>query len=213
MFGPANILHAGEGKTKTEPDFFGGYFANGTYICVREPCFKIHAAWEVKPNTDRFNFKDWPHWLDIDGNCQNEQEQILAETSLVPVTWEENDTCGRVASGRWFIAYSGKESDDVEYMTMDHVISLFEAHDLFGNRWDERKRILFANSPVNLIPINWHLKKERNGRPSSKWLPPDRSYWCDYILRRERVAREFDLKLPKTDNIIGKEIKHKFCKF
>ncbi len=204
---------AQEQGSKQNPDFFGGYFADGEYICVREPCFKIHAAWEVKPNTDRFNFKDWPHWLDIDRNCQNEQEQILAETSLIPVSWENGDACGRVASGRWLIPYSGKETEDVYYMTMDHVISLFEAHDMYGNRWDEAKRVQFANSPMNLVPIDWPLKKARNGRPSSKWLPPDKNYWCEYILRRERVARHFDLELPKADLIVGKEIKHKFCKY
>lgn len=200
-------------KAAPKPDFFGGYFEGEKYKCLREPCFKIHAAWQRKPNSDQFYLADWPHWADLDSNCQNEHEQMLATTSLVPVTWEEGDQCGRVESGKWRIPYSGKEVDDINIMTMDHLISLFEAHDLGANRWPKSKRLEFSNTPMNLVTIDWPLKKQRNGRPSSTWMPPDQSYWCEYILQRERVARYFGLELMEADQIVGKEVKQQFCRF
>lgn len=196
-----------------KPDFFGGYFEDGKYKCLREPCFKIHAAWQRKINTDPFRLKDWPHWADLDNNCQNEHEQMLAKTSLMPVVWEEGDKCGRVESGKWLIPYTGQEVDDINIMTMDHLISLFEAHDLGANRWPKTKRLEFSNTPMNLVPIDWPTKKLRNGRPSSMWMPPDQHYWCEYILQRERVARYFGLELMEADLIVGKEVKQQFCKY
>ena len=70
----------------------GGHFdrQNNTYHCHKEPCFSIHkhakeAYRQADPSTYYrvYNRKDWPHWIDADGDCQNtRQESLLTASKL-----------------------------------------------------------------------------------------------------------------------------------
>ncbi len=72
----------------------GGHFnrKDNTYHCHKEPCFSIHkqaeeAFSQADPSTYSrvYNRKDWPHWIDVDNDCQNTRQELLIATSEAPI--------------------------------------------------------------------------------------------------------------------------------
>ena len=70
---------------------------------------------------------DWRHWIDEDGDCQDARQEVLIEESLTPVTFETDREC-RVASGRWYGAFTGVYTGDPGDLDIDHMVPLKNAH-------------------------------------------------------------------------------------
>jgi len=51
--------------------------------------------------------KDWPHWEDLDADCQNTRAEILIRDSRVLVQFKGEVEC-RVVAGEWFDPYTGQ---------------------------------------------------------------------------------------------------------
>lgn len=74
-----------------------------------------------------YNRKDWPHWVDADGDCQNTRQEILIASSRRPVQFKNSKHC-TVVSGEWVGAYTGKvftKASDVlsSILAIDHESS------------------------------------------------------------------------------------------
>ena len=93
------------------------------------------------PDYDR---GDWKHWVDADGDCQDARQEVLVEESLVSVTYETDREC-RVATGRWYGAFTGVYVEDPSDLDIDHLVPLKNAHLSGGWRWDADKREEYAN--------------------------------------------------------------------
>lgn len=194
-------------------DFVGGYFEDGIYKCYREPCFQLHSNQYPTENNRRFRPKTWVYWLDVDRNCQKEDIQAIVNASLTPVLHEEDNPCLPVKQGRWQDAYSGKVISDVSDITVDWLVSLQEAHLQGGFAWKRNKRALFANMSSNLIVVSKSQKDARAQRSVLEWMPSDKAFWCDYIVKREQVFRQFSLTLSSEEQAFNREIKRLYCKF
>ncbi len=194
-------------------DFMGGYFENGRYKCYTEPCLSIHKDTYPAANNLLFNSDDWPGWRDLDGNCQDEDQQTLASASQTTVSYVDDDECGLVSSGSWRDPYSAKMIDDATAMAVDHRISLPEAHYFGGAGWNRAQRLEFVNSPDNLVAVSKAQKEDRRGQPAYKWMPENQAYWCDYVVHRERVARIFGLLFPDKEAEFNQKIKKLYCKY
>ena len=56
----------------------------------------------VNPSqTTPYNRKDWPHWIDADGDCQNTRQELLIATSKKPVQFKDSKHC-TVIYGEWY---------------------------------------------------------------------------------------------------------------
>lgn len=194
-------------------DFVGGYFDDGEYKCYQEPCFSIHKHSYPSANNIDFDHRMWPRWLDVDRNCQKENHQAMAEASLINVRYENGDQCRAVTSGQWQDPYTGRKFNKVDQVEVDDLVSLHEAHSFGGLAWPRNKRALFANNPNNLIVVSREYKEHRAGRPASEWMPADESYWCEYIVKRELIARKFELHFPSHEREHNHKIKTLYCKY
>ena len=73
-----------------------------------------------------YDRRDYPHWIDLDQDCQNTRHEVLVEESTVPVQFKTNKKC-RVVAGKWRDSFTGKRFNDPGKLDIDHLVPLKEA--------------------------------------------------------------------------------------
>ncbi len=192
-------------------DFIGGYYENGEYRCYSEPCFTIHRGTEAA--AERIRPFDRREWVPKKKSCLKAYTQVLADTSLVDISYAKKGDCLFVVKGSWVDPYDGSEIGEIRNLAIDQRVSYQEAHRYGAAVWDHKKRMELVNDPLNLVPVSIATKRERNGQKPSEWMPHKLEYWCDYIVHREIVIRKYELFLPKTEKEFHREIKRLYCKY
>lgn len=91
-----------------------------------------------------YDRKNWQHWLDVDGDCQNSRTEILIRDSVAPMAFESAGNC-RVVAGEWLGPYTGKRFHTAQELDIDHIVSLKHAY--------ESGAMCEVNSPRNCLPI------------------------------------------------------------
>ena len=86
-----------------------------------------------------YDRKDYRHWIDADGDCQNTRHEVLIDESQTPVTFKTDKGC-RVVSGNWLGVYSGDDFTNASKLDIDHLVPLKEAHESGGYAWDTARR-------------------------------------------------------------------------
>jgi hypothetical protein len=163
----------------------GGHFDRkaNTYHCHKEPCFLIHkqsedAYQKAEPGTYSrvYNRKDWPHWIDIDGDCQNTRHELLIETSSVSVQFKNDKRC-TVRYGQWYGVYTGETFTKASDLDIDHVVPLAHAHRHGADTWTKAQRREFANDFDNLLVVDDSTNQSKSDKAPHEWLPPLKEYW------------------------------------
>ena len=134
----------------------------------------------------------YPHWLDLDGDCRDTRQEVLAAQSARPVRWSA-DGC-KVESGRWRDPYSGETFTDPRRLDVDHVVPLAEAHRSGADRWTEEQRARFANDPENLLAVDSSENRSKADGDPLSWMPPNLAAWCWYVGRFVTVKRHYGLR-------------------
>ena len=136
---------------------------------------------------DRSQFGGWqPH-----GSCTTREAVRLAQSQDAHLR-----KC-RVTGGTFYDPYAGKQLSNTSPVEVDHIFPLSAAWDMGAYDWDQRKRALFANDPLNLVATQRRLNQQKSDKLPAEWLPPRRR--CAYVKRLESVARKYQLTLPNTD--------------
>ena len=131
------------------------------------------------PEYDR---RDWKHWVDADSDCQDARQEVLIAESLVPVTFETDRKC-RVETGRWFGTFTGAYFEDPSDLDVDHMVPLKNAHNSGGWAWSPAMKEEYANdlrADDHLIAVQDRANQSKGARGPDEWMPPDKSYWCQY---------------------------------
>ena len=133
-------------------------------------------------------------WLDADRNGCDTRNDILGE-HLQVVTLEGNGCV--VATGSYEDPYTGSRIDYWQghgaLIDVDHVVSLGNAWATGASGWQIRKRAAFANDPLNLLPTDAGTNRQKGDGDAATWLPPNRSYRCEYVSRQVAVKAKYDL--------------------
>ena len=187
----------------------GGHFdrKSNTYHCHKEPCFSIHkqseeAYRQADPSTYSkvYNRKDWPHWIDFDGDCQNTRHELLIAASDAPVQFKNNKRC-TVRYGQWYGVYTGQTFTKASDLDIDHVVPLAHAHRHGAADWTRAQRRVFANDFDNLLVVNDSTNKSKSDQAPHEWLPPREDYWCEYGKRWGRVKDKYGLRYSDQERI------------
>ncbi len=134
-------------------------------------------------------------WADLDGNgCDTRNDVLARDLSDVRL---DDDGC-TVLAGTLDDPYStgvlafarGPESARVQ---IDHVVALADAWQKGAARWDDARRLAFANDPANLLAVDGALNQQKGAGDAATWLPPDSGYRCAYALRQVRVKAAYGL--------------------
>lgn len=82
--------------------------------------------------------------------------------------------------------YSGEEisflrgQSTSSAVQIDHIVPLADAWQKGAQQWDETTRRNFANDPDNLLAVDGPLNQQKGAGDAATWLPPERSYRCEY---------------------------------
>jgi len=180
----------------------------GAYHCHNEPCLTNHRksteAYQEAEQTNRsfsklYDRTNWPHWVDIDKDCQDTRAEILISSSFSSVVFKSDKRCS-VISGRWTDPYSHKVFTKASDLDIDHIVTLKNAHETGGSNWSTAEKRQFANDPMNLIAVEDNLNQSKGARSPDKWMPPDEGYWCEYVRRWVKVKSKYGLIMLKKEN-------------
>ena len=76
---------------------------------------------------------------------------------------------------------------------IDHVVALSDAWQKGAARWPAGKRLAFANDPLVLLAVDAGANRSKGDGDAATWLPPNKSYRCQYVARQVAVKVKYDL--------------------
>jgi len=107
-----------------------------------------------------YSRKDWPHWQDVDGDCQNTRAEVLIRDTKAEIKFKRNKPCN-VSYGRWICPYTGKVIVAASEVDIDHVVPLAHAHKTGGADWNRKQKGEFGNDMTNLLPVDKSVNREK----------------------------------------------------
>jgi len=153
----------------------------------------IEPEWPSGYSRDLFR-----HWVDADGDGCNTRREVLILESTEPVTIGAN--CS--VSGKWLSLYDLVETTDASSFDIDHMVPLKEAWDSGAHAWDSGTRRAFANDlgfEHTLIAVTASSNRSKGEKDPADWLPPNRSYHCDYAYKWMATKYRWSLSIDQAE--------------
>jgi hypothetical protein len=150
------------------------------------------------PKTGYTRAQFGPEWADVDRNRCDTRNDILKRDLTNLVIKEKTNGC-TVLSGTLVDPFSGetinfvqgaKTSSDVQ---IDHSVALSNAWQTGAFKLTPDQRKAFANDPLNLLAVKGKLNSQKGDGDAATWLPPLKSYRCDYVARQIAVKIKYKL--------------------
>ena len=76
---------------------------------------------------------------------------------------------------------------------IDHTVALSNAWQTGAFKLTADQRKAFANDPLNLQAVKGKLNSQKGDGDAATWLPPLKSYRCDYVSRQIAVKLKYKL--------------------
>jgi hypothetical protein len=144
-------------------------------------------------------------WVDTDHNGCDTRNDILARDlaneTFKPGTHDCVVLTGTLAdpySGRTIAFQRGPETS--EAVQIDHVVALSDAWQKGAQQWTPDRRAAFANDPLNLLAADGPLNQQKSDGDAATWLPPHRSFRCEYVARQVAVKVAYDLWMTSAEH-------------
>lgn len=153
---------------------------------------------ETPLSSKPYKRKDWPHWIDSDGDCQNTRHELLIATSAIPVKFKDSRRC-TVTYGQWLGVYTGKIFTKASSVDIDHIVPLAHAHRHGAANWTKAQRREFANDYDNLVVVSDKVNQAKSDKAPHEWLPPRQAYWCEYGIRWKYIKQKYRLLSTKQE--------------
>ena len=137
-------------------------------------------------------------WSDVDRNGCDTRNDILKRDLTAEIFKENTHDCV-VLSGTLIDPYSGETINFVRGNTtsmevqIDHVVALSNAWQTGALKLTLKDRTGLANDPLNLLAVKGRLNSQKGDGDAATWLPPLKSYRCDYVLRQIAVKMKYKL--------------------
>ena len=154
----------------------------------------------AKTGYDRSSFS---HWRDPDRNGCDARNDILRRDLTNLVIKSDSNGC-KVLGGVLADPYSGKNIDFVfgaSLIDIDHVVALSNAWQTGAFQFTSEIRLQFANDPLNLLAVSASLNRQKGDGDAATWLPPTKSYRCQYVARQIAVKKKYALWLTKPEKV------------
>lgn len=116
-----------------------------------------------------------------------------------------NDKC-QVVGGTLSDPYTGKtiiftrSNSDSDAVQIDHVVALSDAWQKGAQLLTLEQRIKFANDPLELIAVDGKINQQKGDGDAATWLPPNKSFRCQYIARQIAVKYKYKLWITQAEH-------------
>jgi hypothetical protein len=141
------------------------------------------------------------HWSDLDRNGCDARNDTL-KRDLTEVIYKAGTRDCKVISGLLLDPYSGKVitfSSTKSTIDIDHVVALSNAWQTGAAYFDKTKRQQIANDPLNLLAVDFSLNRQKGDGDAATWLPPLKSYRCEYVARQIAVKAKYGLWVTQPE--------------
>ena len=147
----------------------------------------------------KYNRKEWKHWIDSDRDCLDTRNEILHMRSKISA--KLNARGCKVVSGIWEDYYYPTQLKETKMIDIDHLIPLKNAHENGGFDWTQNERAIFANDPENLVITNRSYNRKKGAKGIDSWLPVHKIYACKYIHDWIKIKKKYRLKITNKENL------------
>ena len=137
-------------------------------------------------------------WADVDRNGCDTRNDILKRDLTGQVYKEKTRECV-VLSGTLIDPFSGETINFVRgnvssmEVQIDHVVAMSNAWQTGAFKLSVKERTAFANDPMNLLAVKGRLNSQKGDGDAATWLPPLKSFRCDYVARQIAVKIKYKL--------------------
>lgn len=141
-------------------------------------------------------------WKDVDHNGCDTRNDVL-EAQLTNTRYRDGSTCVVVA-GELRDPYTGRtiefRKSQAAKVQIDHVYPLGRAWDMGAAKWSPEQRLAFANDQArNLLAVDGTTNESKGDQGPGEWMPLNKGFRCEYVLRYLRVADAYRLPITKDD--------------
>ena len=152
------------------------------------------------PKTDYRRSQFGDGWARVD-SC--DMRNIILHRDLKNVV--VGGSC-KVASGSLQDPYTGnviefargeQTSDDVQ---IDHIVALSNAWQTGAQQLTLAERTALANDPLELVAVDGAANQAKGDGDAATWLPPKKSFRCQYVARQIAVKSKYKLWVTQAEN-------------
>lgn len=152
------------------------------------------------PKTDYTREQFGAGWI-VTGGCDT--RNIILNRDLKNVVVD--DKC-EVMSGILNDPYSGKTilftrgSDSSGAVQIDHVVALSDAWQKGAQQFTAKQRLALANDSLELLAVDGPTNLQKSDGDAATWLPPNKSFRCQYIARQIAVKQKYSLWVTQAEH-------------
>ncbi len=143
----------------------------------------------------------FPHWSDPDRNGCDARNDIL-KRDLTDISYKAGTRDCKVIAGQLLDPFSGKVitfSPTKVVIDIDHVVALSNAWQTGAAYFDKAVRTQIANDPLNLLAVDSKLNRQKGDGDAATWLPPNKSFRCEYVAKQIAVKTKYKLWVTSTE--------------
>ena len=144
-------------------------------------------------------------WADVDRNgCDTRNDMLRRDLSNLALKPGTRDCV--VLSGVLTDPYTAtlinflRGSSTSAAVQIDHVVALSDAWQKGAQQLTEAQRLSFANDPLNLLAVDGPANQQKSDGDAATWLPPNKSYRCDYVARQISVKSSYGLWVTRAEH-------------
>lgn len=137
-------------------------------VLMATGCANLPKEAKAETSCIPYDRKDYKHWIDADGDCQNTRAEVLIEENTGTLTYKTSQRC-TVAKGTWLGSFTGTTFTTASSLDVDHMVPLKEAHDSGAYGWTEARREEYANDlsdSAHLIAVSASANRSKGARVS-----------------------------------------------
>ena len=158
---------------------------------------------EVKGRAPKTGYtrSQFPHWSDPDRNGCDARNDIL-KRDLTDISYKAGTRDCKVIAGQLLDPFSGKVitfSTTEVVIDIDHVVALSNAWQTGAAYFDKAVRTQIANDPLNLLAVDSKLNRQKGDGDAATWLPPNKSFRCEYVAKQIAVKTKYKLWVTSTE--------------